>query len=93
MPPKYPVRYTITGSGEKRLFELGSRITELLDRRLKSPLPLVRELRDLQNEQYMLAKLSTNPPLTKEELIYGGPETAMLSSFNELLRRGWIEQE
>jgi len=84
-------RYTITNDGEERLLKLGdiiaSRINPTNVRAIQT-----RILRDLQNEQYMLAKLSSNPPLTREEVIFGGQETAMLISFNELLRRGWIEQ-
>ena len=90
-PSDYPTKYCITDSGERRLLKLSdiiaARITPENVRTIQT-----RILRDLQNEQYMLATLSSYPPLTREELIYGGQETAMLSSFNELLRSGWVEQ-
>lgn len=84
-------KYTITNDGEERLLHLGDMIAKRINpnnvRRIE-----VRVLRDLQNEQYMLAKLSSNPPMTREDIIFGGQETAMLSAFNELLQRSWIEQ-
>ena len=86
-----PPKYTITTEGEEHLLKLGDTIAKQITP-TNVRVVQARALRYFQNEQYMLAKLASNPPLTRDGIIYGGPETLMLSVFNEMLRHGWIER-
>lgn len=50
-------------------------------------------IRNLQNEQYILAKLYTVGPLTRTELVsYGAPETHLHMALNNLIQEKCVER-
>lgn len=89
-------QYIITPKGEEYMRKIGdvvSREIEPAKRFGKKTSGTSSLIRNLQNEQYILAKLYAVGPLTRPELVsYGAPETHLHMALNNLMQEGCVER-